>query len=152
MRHLAVADLWVQQKAQRGELDIRKIDGAVNTADLMTKSLDRARIELLASLMGMGTPVDDTTRELSRMRAQHGDDGADAGDDQAVEGERYQAHGAPDSLATVGECRDVATSRTDISPCIAFFVSRFSRGITDIPSQSLVERACNWRGSSVAFV
>ena len=56
VRHLAVADLWVQQKAHRGELIIEKVGGAVNPADLMTKGLDRPKIEQLAKLAGMCAP------------------------------------------------------------------------------------------------
>ena len=41
MRHLAVADLWVQQRARDGEVHYAKLDGKRNTSDMMTKSVER---------------------------------------------------------------------------------------------------------------
>ncbi len=40
VRHLATADLWLQQHVRRGSLSVEKIDGAANPSDMMTKSLD----------------------------------------------------------------------------------------------------------------
>ena len=40
VRHLAVADLWVQQRAKAGEVNYCKLDGAKNTSDIMTKAVD----------------------------------------------------------------------------------------------------------------
>ena len=37
MRHVRVGMLWIQEKAEEGELKYRKVDGSVNPADLMTK-------------------------------------------------------------------------------------------------------------------
>ena len=56
VRHLAVSDLWVQQKIRAKELDIEKVDGLNNPSDLMTKSMDRARICRLTSLMKVQMP------------------------------------------------------------------------------------------------
>ena len=36
VRHLAVADLWVQQRAKDGGVHYRKLAGKVNTSDMMT--------------------------------------------------------------------------------------------------------------------
>ena len=53
VRHLAIAGLWVQQRVRRGELLVGKIPGERNPADLMTKSLDRKRMEALQDIMGV---------------------------------------------------------------------------------------------------
>ena len=39
VRHLATSDLWVQQRARKGELSIAKWPGEDNPADLCTKGL-----------------------------------------------------------------------------------------------------------------
>ena len=41
VRHLAVADLWVQQRAKAGEVHYVKLDGKRNTSDMMTKPVER---------------------------------------------------------------------------------------------------------------
>ena len=45
VRHLAVADLWVQQAARKGEVEYAKVPGQLNPADMFTKSVDRATME-----------------------------------------------------------------------------------------------------------
>ena len=37
MRHVRVGMLWIQEKAEEGEIRYRKVDGTLNTADLLTK-------------------------------------------------------------------------------------------------------------------
>ena len=37
MRHVKVGMMWIQEKAEEGELRYRKVDGNLNTADLLTK-------------------------------------------------------------------------------------------------------------------
>ena len=39
VRHLATADLWVQQQVRSGEVKLGKLPGTVNPADAMTKHL-----------------------------------------------------------------------------------------------------------------
>jgi hypothetical protein len=39
VRHLAVADLWVQAKRASGELSFVKVDGASNPSDALTKGI-----------------------------------------------------------------------------------------------------------------
>ena len=56
VRHLAVSDLWIQQKVRNQELSIAKIAGAHNPADLLTKAMAKVRIDYLIGLMGMGEP------------------------------------------------------------------------------------------------
>ena len=41
VRHLAVADLWVQQRAKGGEVSYVKLDGKRNTSDMMTKAVEK---------------------------------------------------------------------------------------------------------------
>ena len=45
IRHLAVADLWLQDKIRAGELTIHKVLGADNPADSMTKFVDKNTLE-----------------------------------------------------------------------------------------------------------
>ena len=45
VRHLSVADLWVQQRVRQGGLTMQKWPGTQNPADLMTKNLGRADTE-----------------------------------------------------------------------------------------------------------
>ena len=45
LRHVRVGQLWVQEKAESGELRYRKANGRENPADLMTKALTGAEIK-----------------------------------------------------------------------------------------------------------
>ena len=40
VRHLSVADLWIQQAARAGRVAYSKIPGQVNPADMFTKAVD----------------------------------------------------------------------------------------------------------------
>jgi hypothetical protein len=53
IRHVAVADLWVQQRLKAGDFKVFKVNGLDNLSDLMTKALDSVRIEMLLGLMGV---------------------------------------------------------------------------------------------------
>ena len=53
IRHVAVADLWVQQRLKAGDFTVHKVNGLENISDLMTKALDGVRIEMLIKLMGV---------------------------------------------------------------------------------------------------
>ena len=37
VRHIEVHQLWVQEKVANGDIEIRKVDGKANLADLLTK-------------------------------------------------------------------------------------------------------------------
>ena len=53
LRHLDTHTLWIQQAVRLGRVDLRKVDGEVNPADLFTKhSLSQARLEALVLLHG----------------------------------------------------------------------------------------------------
>ena len=41
VRHLAVSDLWVQQRAKGGEVRYEKLDGKLETSDMLTKPVER---------------------------------------------------------------------------------------------------------------
>ena len=45
VRHLAVADLWVQQKAKEKEVQYLKLEGTRNTSDILTKVVERDTID-----------------------------------------------------------------------------------------------------------
>ena len=53
LRHLATHTLWIQQAVRNGRVDLRKVLGEENPADLLTKhSLSRQRLEKLVALHG----------------------------------------------------------------------------------------------------
>ena len=58
VRHLSVADLWIQQKVRQGLIKMGKLDGAVNPSDMMTKAISRTRTVSLMNLLGVTTPAD----------------------------------------------------------------------------------------------
>ena len=41
VRHLAVADLWVQQRSKSGEVSYQKLEGKRNTSDILTKPVEK---------------------------------------------------------------------------------------------------------------
>eukprot|EP00973_Karenia_brevis_P076221 10584522-Karenia_brevis.AAC.1 len=45
MRHLEIRDLWLQKENREGRLEIEKLNGKENPADLMTKILTIAEIK-----------------------------------------------------------------------------------------------------------
>ena len=53
VRHLDTQTLWIQQAVRAGKVDLRKVAGESNPADLLTKhSLTQARMEMLVQLHG----------------------------------------------------------------------------------------------------
>ena len=53
MRHLDVEDLWVQEKVRNGEVDICKVLGADNPADIFTKYVDHPILSRALLKMGL---------------------------------------------------------------------------------------------------
>ena len=53
IRHVAVADLWVQQKLKNGDFQVFKVNGLENISDLMTKTLDAVKITEFLKLMNV---------------------------------------------------------------------------------------------------
>ena len=45
VRHLATADLWVQQRVRSGDIAVSKVPGADNPSDICTKGVDKGTIE-----------------------------------------------------------------------------------------------------------
>ena len=45
VRHIEVHQLWVQEKVSRGEIVINKVRGEDNIADILTKFVDREKID-----------------------------------------------------------------------------------------------------------
>ena len=52
VRHLAVADLWVQEKQRLGVITYRKVEGKDNPADAMTKGIDAESMQRHLQKMG----------------------------------------------------------------------------------------------------
>ena len=52
MRHLRLGHLWIQERAQSGEISYYKVAGQRNPADLMTKHLKGERIRYLLNEIG----------------------------------------------------------------------------------------------------
>ena len=44
IRHLAVADLWVQDRVRAGDFVLEKVLGSLNPADILTKCTDKATL------------------------------------------------------------------------------------------------------------
>ena len=53
VRHLAVGDLWVQQRSKRGEVKYEKLHGKANTSDMLTKAVERDIILKHMATLGM---------------------------------------------------------------------------------------------------
>ena len=53
IRHLSTADLWIQDKVRQKEIDLVKIPGQQNVADILTKHVDRTTLERHMLSMGL---------------------------------------------------------------------------------------------------
>ena len=53
IRHLAVADLWIQDKVRAKDFQLKKVLGADNPADMMTKHINRADIDKHMRTIGL---------------------------------------------------------------------------------------------------
>ena len=53
MKHLEIRDLWLQREVGLGKVTVNKVAGTNNPADLMTKFLKKAEIEVRLRLMGL---------------------------------------------------------------------------------------------------
>ena len=52
LRHVRVGLLWIQEKQEEGELDVKKILGDDNPADLLTKNVPAAKVWEFMELIG----------------------------------------------------------------------------------------------------
>ena len=53
VRHLAVADLWVQQRSRNNEVVYQKLEGTRNTSDMLTKVVERDVIQRYMQQLGL---------------------------------------------------------------------------------------------------
>jgi hypothetical protein len=53
VRHIEVHQLWVQEKVSRGEIVINKVRGEDNIADILTKFVDREKIDQAIKSAGL---------------------------------------------------------------------------------------------------
>ena len=53
VRHLATADLWIQDKLRRKDFQLEKVLGADNPADMLTKHVDRATLAKHMNKLGL---------------------------------------------------------------------------------------------------
>ena len=45
IRHLATADLWVQDRIKKGDFELIRIPGVTNPSDILTKHVDRTILD-----------------------------------------------------------------------------------------------------------
>ena len=51
LRHVKVGLLWIQEKVEEGEIDVKKVAGEENPADLMTKNVNAVKVEKYMNLI-----------------------------------------------------------------------------------------------------
>ena len=52
VRHLAVADLWIQQRCKAGGVTFKKLPGSQNTSDILTKPVENETLMRHMKAMG----------------------------------------------------------------------------------------------------
>jgi hypothetical protein len=53
VRHLATADLWMQDRIRKGDFQLLKVAGADNPADMLTKHVDKPLLMKHCSALGL---------------------------------------------------------------------------------------------------
>ena len=53
LKHVETRRLWLQQAVQEGRLSLHKVDTESNLADLLTKAMQRQRLEDLRERLGV---------------------------------------------------------------------------------------------------
>ena len=53
MRHLATADLWVQDRVKKKDFVLERVPGVDNPADILTKHVDQALLAKHSELLGL---------------------------------------------------------------------------------------------------
>ena len=53
VRHLAVGDLWIKQKAKEGDVKYIKLPGKENTSDIMTKAVEAETLNKHMGSLGL---------------------------------------------------------------------------------------------------
>ena len=52
LRHIKIGQLWIQERAEEGEITVKKVPGEHNSADLMTKHVAEKRLLQLIEYLG----------------------------------------------------------------------------------------------------
>ena len=68
IRHLATADLWIQDRLRKGDFTLSNIAGDQNTSDILTTHVDRCTLEKHLSTLGLRI---ETRRPESAPTLQH---------------------------------------------------------------------------------
>ena len=66
MRHMDIKRLWLQEEVRAGRIVIDRIATNVNIADLMTKYIDKNRLETLLDLIALRPNEEPTGATASR--------------------------------------------------------------------------------------
>ena len=45
LRHINIGLLWIQEKTEQGEIVVKKVKGASNPSDMMTKNVNREKMD-----------------------------------------------------------------------------------------------------------
>ena len=53
IRHLSVADLWIQQRSKEGSVIYEKLDGSINSSDMLTKPVDSETLHKHMNTLGL---------------------------------------------------------------------------------------------------
>ncbi len=53
VRHIEVRELWVQEKVDKGEMEIKKLKGESNVADGLTKHVEKRQMEQYVESRGL---------------------------------------------------------------------------------------------------
>ena len=53
IRHLAVADLWIQDRLRCGDVQLEKIPGSDNASDILTKHTDTKTLDKHLATLGL---------------------------------------------------------------------------------------------------
>ena len=75
LRHINIGELWIQEKVVEGELEVRKVDGVKNPADLLTKHVNEAKCDFYCHAMSMEWCGG---RSQMGLKVQHGGGGGEA--------------------------------------------------------------------------
>ena len=66
MRHLEIRDLWLQAEVEQGRLEVHKVKGDQNAADLMTKVLSLKEVVDRLGWMNLTAEVQEESLECWR--------------------------------------------------------------------------------------
>ena len=125
VRHLAVADLWVQQKAKSGEVAYQKLEGKKNTSDMLTKAVDSDTLMRHMQALGMwfregrnpATPAfngcDESTQdaEIEDEYAAKGEPALKGGHDEGFTGEDEKDEGQHVALEEQAKASSTCSKR-----------------------------------------